>query len=57
MLRLYLDGDGQGKGSHISLFLVIMKSDYDDLLTWPFKQKVVCFVVSLDCFVVSFSLQ
>ena len=39
-LRLYLDGDGQGKGTHVSLFLVIMKSDYDDLLTWPFKQKV-----------------
>ena len=39
-LRLYLDGDGQGKGTHLSLFLVIMKSDYDDLLTWPFKQKV-----------------
>ena len=39
-LRLYLDGDGQGKGTHVSLFLVIMKSDYDDLLLWPFKQKV-----------------
>ena len=39
-LRLYLNGDGQGKGTHISIFLVIMKSDYDDLLIWPFKQKV-----------------
>ena len=39
-LRLYLNGDGQGKGTHVSLFLVIMKSDYDDLLLWPFKQKV-----------------
>lgn len=42
-LRMYLDGDGQGKGTHISLFLVIMKSDYDDLLTWPFTQKVTLF--------------
>ena len=42
-LRMYLDGDGQGKGTHISLFLVIMKSDYDDLLTWPFTQKVTHF--------------
>ena len=32
-LRLYLDGDGGGKGSLVSLFLVIMKSDYVDLLT------------------------
>ncbi len=39
-LRLYLNGDGQGKGSHISLFIVMMKSDYDDLLSWPFKHKV-----------------
>ena len=39
-LRLYLDGDGQGKGTHVSLFLVIMKSDYDDLLTWPFKHYI-----------------
>ena len=42
-LRLYLDGDGQGKGMHVSLFLVIMKLDYDDLLLWPFKQKVTLF--------------
>ena len=29
-----------GKGSHLSLFLVIMKSEYDDLLEWPFTKKV-----------------
>ena len=46
-LRLYLDGDGQGKGTHVSLFLVIMKSDYDDLLTWPFKQKVYMIVLAI----------
>ena len=38
-LRLYLDGDGQGKGMHVSLFRIIMKSDYDNLFSWPFKQK------------------
>ena len=30
---LYLDGDGGGKGTHVSLFLVIMKSDYVSSLT------------------------
>ena len=45
-LRLYLDGDGQGKGTHVSLFLVIMKSDYDDLLSWPFKQKVTLYLLN-----------
>ncbi len=39
-LRVYLNGDGIGKGSHISLFFVICKGRYDSLLQWPFKQKV-----------------
>lgn len=38
--RIYLNGDGMGKGTHLSLFFVIMKGDYDNLLTWPFRQKV-----------------
>ena len=37
---LYLNGDGAGKGTHISLYIVIMKSEYDALLEWPFRQKV-----------------
>ena len=39
-LRLYLNGDGMGRGTHLSLFLVIMKSEYDDILQWPFQQKI-----------------
>ncbi|XP_065648183.1 TNF receptor-associated factor 3 isoform X2 [Hydra vulgaris] len=39
-LRLYLNGDGAGKGSYISLFFVLMKSDYDSLHKWPFQNKV-----------------
>ena len=38
--RVYLNGDGMGKGTHMSLFFVIMKGDYDELLPWPFRQKV-----------------
>ena len=38
--RLYLNGDGLGKGTHISLFLVIMKSEYDSRLEWPFNRSV-----------------
>ena len=29
-----------GKGSHLSLFFVIMRGVYDELLPWPFQQKV-----------------
>ena len=39
-LRIYLNGDGMGKGSHISLFFVIMRGQHDAILPWPFKQKV-----------------
>ncbi|XP_033095314.1 TNF receptor-associated factor 3-like [Anneissia japonica] len=38
--RVYLNGDGMGKNSHVSLFFVVMKGDYDALLPWPFRQKV-----------------
>nr|XP_019586771.1 PREDICTED: TNF receptor-associated factor 1 [Rhinolophus sinicus] len=39
-LRLYLNGDGTGKKTHLSLFIVIMKGEYDALLPWPFRNKV-----------------
>ena len=39
-LRLYLNGDGSGKGTHLSFFLTVMKGEYDALLPWPFLQTV-----------------
>ena len=27
-------------GSHVSLFIVVMKGDFDEILEWPFKHKV-----------------
>ena len=38
--RIYLNGDGTGKGSHLSFFFVVMRGPFDALLQWPFKQKV-----------------
>ena len=38
--RIYLNGDGMGKGSHLSFFFVVMRGPFDALLQWPFKQKV-----------------
>ena len=29
-----------GRGTHVSLFFVVMKSEYDALLQWPFSQRV-----------------
>ena len=39
-LRLYMDGDGCGKNTHLSFFLTIMKGEYDALLQWPFRHSV-----------------
>ena len=38
--RMYPNGDGIGKGTHMSLFFVIMRGEYDALLPWQFVQKV-----------------
>lgn len=39
--RLYLNGDGTGEGNHMSIYFVIMKSEYDHLLHWSFQKKVI----------------
>lgn len=39
--RAYLNGDGpMGKGKYMSLFIVVMRGEYDGLLSWPFQQKI-----------------
>uniref|UniRef100_A0A673XYD0 TNF receptor-associated factor n=1 Tax=Salmo trutta TaxID=8032 RepID=A0A673XYD0_SALTR len=38
-LRIYLNGDGTGRASHLSLFFVVMRGHSDALLKWPFNQK------------------
>ena len=39
-LRLYILGDGMGKGTHMSLFFVVMRGEFDNILQWPFTHKV-----------------
>ena len=39
-IRAYLNGDGSGERTHLSIFFVIMKGEYDPLLRWPFEHKV-----------------
>jgi len=39
-LRLYILGDGIGKGSYMSLFFVLMKGEFDNIMQWPFTHKV-----------------
>ena len=46
--RLYLNGDGMGRGTHISVFFVVMRGPYDALLSWPFRQKVTFMLLDQD---------
>ena len=39
-VRLYLNGDGTARGTHLSLFLVILRGPYDSILKWPFSFRV-----------------
>jgi len=44
-LRLYPQGDRMGKNTHLSLFFVVMKSEYDSPLQWPFINKVTLMLI------------
>ena len=46
-VRLYLQGDGEGRGTHISIFFVVMKSEFDELLRWPMRKQVIIQLVNL----------
>ncbi|CAF3403048.1 unnamed protein product [Rotaria socialis] len=39
-VRLYLNGDGSARGTHVSIFLIILRGPYDALLQWPFSYRV-----------------
>ena len=38
-LRVYANGDG--KGTHVSVYTHLMRGEFDDLLKWPFQGRVV----------------
>ena len=39
-LNVLANGYGSGKGTHVSIFVQILKGEYDDTLTWPYKGDV-----------------
>ena len=34
------NGDGDGKGTHVSVFAYLMRGEFDDHLKWPFQDHV-----------------
>ena len=43
-----INGNGSGEGTHLSIFFVLMKGEYDPLLQWPFEFKVTLVLVDQD---------
>ena len=39
-LSLNANGHGCGKNTHLSVYLIIVKGEYDAMLTWPFHKNV-----------------
>ena len=39
-LNVCPNGDGNGKGTHVSCFICLMSGEYDDTLEWPFQGEV-----------------
>lgn len=37
---LFLNGNGAGEGSHLSIYIKILPGEYDALLRWPFAHTV-----------------
>lgn len=44
--KLYLNGDGQAFNEYLSLYLVVLRGNFDALLAWPFRQM--CTFVLVD---------
>ncbi|XP_017539256.1 TNF receptor-associated factor 5 isoform X2 [Pygocentrus nattereri] len=38
--RVYPGGEGAARGTHLSLYVMLMRGDFDSLLPWPFRQNV-----------------
>lgn len=39
-VRVNSNGEGSGRNTHLSVFIVVTKGEYDAILNWPFKKKV-----------------
>ena len=39
-VRIYPNGYGNYTNTHLTVFIILMKGEYDAILPWPFKKKV-----------------
>ena len=46
-LKVVANGDGSGKGTHLSFYVYLLKGEYDDQLQWPFNANITVPVTEL----------
>jgi MATH domain. len=39
-VSLFLNGNGAGEGTHVSVYIKLLPGEYDALLKWPFSHSV-----------------
>ena len=47
-LRVYVSGHGPGEGTHLSLFVCLMRVEFDDQLKWPFRGNITVKLLNQD---------
>ena len=47
-IGVYANGYGAGENSHVSVFVYMMKGEYDDCLKWPFRGDITIQLLSKD---------
>ena len=47
-IRLYLHGDGMGGATRVSIFFVVINSEYDELLPRPMRKRVTFELINLE---------
>ena len=40
------NGKGSGRGTHLSVFVHLMRGEFDDQLKWPFRGKIIVGLVN-----------
>ena len=45
VIQAFLNGEGSGYGSHLSVYLILLKGEHDPLLKWPFDYRVALILV------------
>ena len=48
-LRVDANGNGKGEGTHVSVFVCLMKGEFDDKLKWPFCGDVTVKLHQIQC--------